>query len=124
VSGISRHRFEGNRAAVTAWDIQVEAKLRRLRGTTLAVPALILCLSLRAVKENLGSTIRLDKHLVLRNIEVGTPMLNSSEAKKFLALRSRANGIRSWASFNLSKQIGMEANKTSKLGRVPRKPRL
>jgi hypothetical protein len=80
VSGISRHRFEGNRAAVTVWDIQVEAKLRRPRGTTLAVPVLILCLSLRAVKENLGSTIRLDKHLVLRNIEVGT--LRSTPAKR------------------------------------------
>jgi hypothetical protein len=39
---------------VTVRDIQVEAKLRRPRGTTLAVSLSILCLSFRAVKENLG----------------------------------------------------------------------
>ena len=56
---------------VTVRDIQVEAKLRRPRGTTLAVSLSILCLSFRAVKENLGQ-IRLGKNLVLRNIEAGT----------------------------------------------------
>ena len=92
---------------VTVKDIQVEAKLRRPRGTTLAVSLSILCLSFRAVKENLG-WIRLGKHLVLRNIEAGTlSSFGTSEAKKFIALRLRATRLHSWASFNLSKQIGL-----------------
>jgi hypothetical protein len=43
--------------------------------------------------------------------------------KKFTSLRSRANGIRSGASLNLPEQIGIEVNKTSKLGRAQRKPK-
>jgi hypothetical protein len=108
---------------VTVRDIQVEAKLRRPtrhHSCCLAVDPL----SKFPRRQGEPRIDPLGQHLVLRNIETGTSTPQTIEAKKLIALRLRANGIRSWASFNLSKQIDLEVNKTSKLGRVPRKPRL
>ena len=96
---------------VTVRDIQVEAKLRRPtrhHSCCLAIDPLSKFPRRQGeprINDPLGQTFGAPQH---RNRNFYPQTI---EAKKLIALRLRANGIRSWASFNLSRGIGIEVKK-------------
>lgn len=92
------------------------------RGIALAPGNAILVLSLAAVKKNLGAAAS----GVFDPSAASQPELrhDADKTKKSITLLCRANGLRSWASLNLSKKIGIRTNKNSKLGRFLREPTL
>lgn len=66
----------------------------------------------------------LGRDLTPRSIQTRNLTVDISATKKLIAVRLRSNGIRSRASRSRAKGIGLQANNSSKLGRVLRTQKL